>query len=789
MTDSLSVWAVRAARRPTFDSKLRTALAATILFLAPFAAGAAAPAPPPDTAPMTVLRVIAGRVDIDIPGLRRPPVGTRLVVQRNGDAIAELEVTILRERQASCRIVGMTAPIASGDIVLRAPSVKATGAAGAGNPAEHADSQTMIVQRVLRGAVDISLVGSQPVSVGDRLIVERGTLVIGELEVVLIGEHSATCRIDREVRPITQGDRVRRLDLPVAPPAEPLPAALPDHAATTGPAPEAPPTELTEVAPSPPPAAESAPAETAPAAATPTPIRVRQVLAEEVFLDAGRTAGLAVGQRLKVVHADAASGATSEVAELEIAFIAGHSASCRIVSATGSIAVGDLIVPGPPPAVAAPAPGTGGTSGKGGATAGTAPRGKPPGWNPAEHTDYSGSLALRFQGFQDGSPAGRDFNQESALVNVYAGHIGGSKFDFRLRGTASREQIQLSSGRSESRDNDRLYEATLSYEPPEARFTYQLGRLISGPLVGFDYLDGAVGEFHATRRFSLGAFYGSRSNGDQLDFASPGRAYGAFVHWLDQTAGSPFYAEFLLEAIGDYLDGETNREYLSFYGRQGSGSRWSLYERAEFDLGRDWRDNPTANDSQLSNVLFSGSYSVNKAVRLGVSYDQSRQILTLDDRFTPEELFDNALREGYRVTAYLGSAKTVRGNFSVGQRWKQGNPDRSLAYSANVYHSNVFGWNMLVGADYSGFDGDTSSGFRAGLRIQKYFRSGHDVELTFGTSGTDLVATGENRKNQWLRLSGTLQLGRRFYLLGEIESATGDDLEGERLFLQLGYRL
>ncbi len=188
-------------------------------------------------------------------------------------------------------------------------------------------------------------------------------------------------------------------------------------------------------------------------------------------------------------------------------------------------------------------------------------------------------------------------------------------------------------------------------------------------------------------------------------------------------------------------------------------------------------------------MLFSGSYSFSKAVRLGLSYDQSRLVRTLDDRFTPEELFDDALREGYRLTAYLGTAKTVRGNFSVGQRWKKGNPDRSLAYSANIYHSNVFHWNMLVGADYSGFDGDTSSGFRAGLRVQKYFSSGHDLELTYGTSTTDLATTGEVRKNQWLRLSGTLQLGRRFYLLGELESATGDDLEGERLFLQLGYRL
>lgn len=750
-----------AAQRPT---RLSTAVSFLLALFYAFSAIAAAQGA--DSArPMTVARVASGRVDVDVPGPQQLTVGTRLVVERDGVKLADLEVTMVGDHQVWCRIERMSGPIAGGDLVRPAaqPGIVSPATQGTPPAAEpraepeggHPNIQAMIVQRVLRGAVDISLVPSQPVAVGDRLVVERGSQVIGELEVLLLGEHSATCRIDREIRPITQGDRVRRLDItaPQAPPAPPETAAVP-----------------------PPGEPEKA-----------QPIRVRQVLAEEVFLDAGRIAGLAVGQRVKVVRPDTAAGATTEIAELEIAFLASRSASCRIVEAKAAIEVGDLVIPGPAPAPAEP-PAAPGAPPAG--SPGTQPaRGKPPGWDPAEHTDFSGSLALRYQGFLDGGPAGRDFNQESALVNIYAGHLGGSKFDFRLRGTASREQIDFASGVSETRDNDRLYEATLSYEPPEARFTYQVGRLISGPLVGFDYLDGAVGEFHATRRFSLGAFYGSRSNGDQLEFGSAGRAYGAFAHWLDQTIGRPFYAEYLLEAIGDYLGGETNREYLSFYGRQGSGSRWSLYERAEFDLSRNWRDNPAANDSQLSNVLFSGSYSFSKSVRLGVSYDQSRQILTLDDRFTPEELFDNALREGYRVTAYLGSAKTVRGNFSIGQRWKQGNPDRSLTYNANVYHSNVLGWNMLVGADYSGFSGDTSEGFRAGLRIQKYFRSGHDLELTFGTASTELLATREVRENQWLRLSGTLQLGRRFYLLGELESATGDDLEGERLFLQLGYRL
>ena len=178
MTDSMFVSAARAARRPNRLPKLWTALCALLALLAPVAAGAAAPPPPPpaSTAAMTVVRVVAGRVDVDVPGSRRPAVGSRLVVERDGVTIADLEVTILRDHQASCRIVRMTAPIAGGDLVLAAPSGKPakaasgnapTAAAGSAEPApqaddasEHPSNQTMIVQRVLRGAVDISLVGS-----------------------------------------------------------------------------------------------------------------------------------------------------------------------------------------------------------------------------------------------------------------------------------------------------------------------------------------------------------------------------------------------------------------------------------------------------------------------------------------------------------------------------------------------------------------------------------------------------------------------------------------------------
>ena len=76
----------------------------------------------------------------------------------------------------------MSAPIAGGDLVRPVAAGPGIPAAQAATAEEHPSNQAMIVQRVLRGAVDISLVSSQPVAVGDRLVVERGSQVIGELE-------------------------------------------------------------------------------------------------------------------------------------------------------------------------------------------------------------------------------------------------------------------------------------------------------------------------------------------------------------------------------------------------------------------------------------------------------------------------------------------------------------------------------------------------------------------------------------------------------------------------------
>ncbi|HEX4954156.1 MAG TPA: hypothetical protein VF017_12260 [Thermoanaerobaculia bacterium] len=614
-------------------------------------------------------------------------------------------------------------------------------------------AEPMAVIQVVGERVDVSVSDEQPIGVGMRLVVERGDELVAELEVLIASTRSASCRIERKLQEVAVGDTVRPLRPRSRPGAAPLAAA----------------------------AAEAiSPAEPAPAPAAP---RVRQVLAEAVYLDSGRSAGLAQGQRLEVMREGAV------IAVLEIEHIASRSASCRVISATGTIQPGDAVVPGPlpPGAVAAvePAPGSGASSSGAREPKRTARKA------PAEPlwADLSGSVALRVQAFQDGSDAGRDLTQTAAIINLNARHLGGSPHQFRLRMRGGQDRITRTSGSTETRPNERLYEMSLLYEPPEGRISYQLGRLAAGPQVGFDYLDGVLGEVRLKPNHAVGAFYGRRSRVEDLALDGTGQAYGAFFHYQRRKPEEPFYAEVVVAGIGEYRGGEVNREFLSIYGSQGSGSRWSLYERVEVDFNRNWRQDSTGASQQLSNLLLAATYSVNKSLRLGLSYDERRQILTLDDRETPESRFDDALREGLRLSAYFGSGKGLRGNASVGLRRRQGSPEESLTYNGSLYHSNVFGWNLLVGADYSAFSGETSDGQRVGIRFQKYFKSGHDLELNLGRATTTIGLTGEERQSQWIRLSGTAQLGRRFFLLGEIESTQGDDAAGERLFLQLGYRL
>ncbi|MCM2270628.1 MAG: hypothetical protein NDJ75_11045, partial [Thermoanaerobaculia bacterium] len=339
-------------------------------------------------------------------------------------------------------------------------------------------------------------------------------------------------------------------------------------------------------------------------------------------------------------------------------------------------------------------------------------------------------------------------------------------------------------------DADRLYELSLAYAPRDGRVHLHLGRLGAGPFASLGDLDGALAEVRLGTRFWVGAFGGSRPELAELGLDSAGEKYGAFVRFAHETAG-PYYAELLVGGVSERDDrGETSRDFVAVESRFGSGARWWLSQRAEIDLNRDWRSDVAGSSSTVSNAAVAASWRLSESWRATVSYDQRRNLLTAESRPRPEEVFVRYFREGGRLGFDWQTRAGWSGAVGVGSERADSVDDATDSAYAALSHARVFGRPLLVGGDASYYSGGAVEGWLASLRTRWAFRGGHDVGLTLGASQTDLddAFLLPSRSNQWVRISGTVQLPARFWLYGEYETQTGDDFEGDRAFVEIGYR-
>jgi hypothetical protein len=231
-------------------------------------------------------------------------------------------------------------------------------------------------------------------------------------------------------------------------------------------------------------AAPTAAAQTAPPAAAqaaapgeaPT-IAVRYRSADTVYLDAGRAAGLAEGERIEVVRDG------EVVAVLEVVFLAEHSASARVVEASGEVREGDRVrrLAGAPPPPAEDTPPS---------TTLPPPRRvvrTPPRPERAPSTRLYGTVTADWEGFADGGESERDWQRTTVGVRLTGRDLGGLPLGVRVRLRADqfdRDRPYRSGVVPDRESRDRLYELALSWEPPEGRWAVRAGRLGTSPYAG-----------------------------------------------------------------------------------------------------------------------------------------------------------------------------------------------------------------------------------------------------------------------------------------------------------------
>ena len=527
------------------------------------------------------------------------------------------------------------------------------------------------------------------------------------------------------------------------------------------------------------------------AAAADTSFRVKYRSLGNVYLEGGRAQGLNVGDALRVMAGQ------SSVAELEVVYVAEHSASCRVVSETRPVRAGDRALrvssraapaattAGETPAVPASTP-----------TTGTQPPALSVSATPGSAWGrLRGGASFGYYRSWDETESGLDFQQRTGRVDLGIHELSGRPLSFTLR-ARSRQDIRartLSLRTPQSERSDRLYELALRYEPPVDKLQFEVGRIGIYNFVGVGYLDGGIVRLRVRPSLQVGVFGGQGANYEGFSFASEGRKYGAFVRLAPYGRYATGGYDLALAFVHENAEGEVSREYVSLESRFGSGSRWSLFQRTELDVNRRWRKDLSGSSLQLSNASLSGSLRLGPWANAFLSYDGRRNYRYYQNRLVPEEVFDDLLHQGLRAGVNVFRPGGFGATAGVGMSLKQGDPrhpelNLANAYSANagIRHANLLRSGFSAGLDASGFSNGYTDGGLVSVRLGRRFGAGHMLDLSWGRSLYRIKLDEQQRTTQWLRLVGRLELRRHFFVVGDLEYDTGDDLQGPRVFLELG---
>jgi hypothetical protein len=514
-----------------------------------------------------------------------------------------------------------------------------------------------------------------------------------------------------------------------------------------------------------------------PVLAEETSCGVKYVSADHVYLDAGSAAGLTAGLQVRVVREE------RDIALLEVVFTARYSASCKVISQTGEILPGDTVVyeavaaaEAPEPEVATESPARTRTF----PAAGAHPVARP-------GPRISGSVALQWDHSDETADRSLSNDFLSLPFRVRAGGLPAGT-EFRARGSLrhiSRSGYSAATPASEWRN--RIQQVAVIRDDRRQDFHFAVGRIGTRYTSSAGPFDGVSFDFRVAGGVRLGAFGGFAPDWGDLAFSTDSKLGGVSFN-LNQATGSGRYFDLTLAGVGRYSDGVVSREYLTMMTSWRNGTRLSLLQAAELDYYRGWRKSPDKDTVELTSLALTGRYAVTRQVAVNLGYDDRQPVRTYESRTLPDSLFTDAGRTGWRagLTWRGGSGRNLSLWGSLRDQEKTG--DRTTSWNGTVFVPRLTGAALDVRVSVRGFDGPHLSGWSPTINLARRTSSGVRLSAEGGYYLYDDAGDLPDRSNTWLSLGGSADLNRHWSTYLEYRRDWGDDMAGNRLFLELRRR-
>jgi len=505
---------------------------------------------------------------------------------------------------------------------------------------------------------------------------------------------------------------------------------------------------------------------------------VKYVSQDHVYLDAGSSQGIATGDQGQILR----DGNT--IARIEVEFVAEKSSSCKILERTADIQVGDAAVI----QVITVAP-----SGQVNTEPEPQPAPTPMAQEPVSPkresvNRLSGRIGFQYYQQIDNDHSNNDFQQPSLLLDLGVGNALGSQHDLTIRMRSRRNIRNGAVGSPAQTDWDnRIYEFSLSYGPPGSLFSYQLGRIHSNRFSGMGYIDGGMVSYRANEQIAVGVFGGTQPD-RQFANVNPDELKGGIFASYDRGSFRSNRVSATLAFVGQYVNQNISREFAYQQITATVMRKLYLYQSAEININRGWRRDAAGSSLQLSNVLINLQYDITKSLNASIGYDNRQDVHTWENRSTPDSLFNDYRREGFRTGLNMRLPENLRLSLNGNLLSNGVTNSSSRFYSAALSTSDVLKTRIAAVVRVAAFDNPLNNGIQGSIGASKYFLNKLNLGASLGRSQYSIGVTNQDVVSDWAQLDASYLFAKRWYTSASAEIHRGDDINADRLFLDIGVR-
>lgn len=488
---------------------------------------------------------------------------------------------------------------------------------------------------------------------------------------------------------------------------------------------------------------------------------VTYVTGQSIYLDAGSAEGLQPATRLELLRDG------ERVAVLSIKEVSTHRAVCAIVERFADPAIGDEVhfeaatLPAASAKADTPTPRAARRKGSGG---------------------IRGRIGMRYLVIEDRRSTEGGFSQPALDLRLDGRNLAGGPWSFAVDARTRRTYRNTTGAEDESRT--RLYRMAATRRAADRPWSVTVGRQYSPRLAALSIFDGVSAEYQA-RRWSAGMITGTQPDSKDFGFSSAIREHGFFFRFAGLSTAKRW--EVISGAIGSYTEGEINREFLYLQGRY-TGRRLWAYLAEEIDFNRDWRKAIEGESLSPTSTFVSLGYEVSRAVSLRAGFDNRRNVRLFRDRVTPVSEFDDQFRQGAWAGAWLRFLKHLRlgldGRINGG-----GSAGDAESYSATFGMDGLTSRNFGVRTRVTSYNNDQVEGWLYSLDLSVLATRGTHLTFSAGHREEDnLITVPLENAVDWYGVAADIALGRRWYLLVEVERTDGDLEEVDQYYTTLSYR-